>query len=115
LGWALAERKSFSNRGPVGVTLALALVHHLAIANNIPLPQISSFLRTITDWLIIEFVPKTDTQVKRLLATRDDIFVDYNQPEFECSFGQDFQLVQSQHVPNSERTLYLMRARRSNG
>ena len=115
LGWALAERKSFSNRGPVGVTLALALVHHLAIANNIPLPQISSFLRTITDWLIIEFVPKTDTQVKRLLATRDDIFVDYNQPEFECSFGQDFQLVQSQQVPNSERTLYLMRARRSNG
>ncbi len=43
LGWAGEERKSLAGRGPVDLILAVALVHHLAIGNNVPLPHIARF------------------------------------------------------------------------
>jgi len=41
LGWSNAERESFVARGPVNLVLALALLHHLAISNNVPLDSIA--------------------------------------------------------------------------
>ncbi len=63
IGWNLMERDSLLARGPAHVVMALALVHHLAIGNNVPLAQIASFMHGLTEWLIIEFVPKEDSQV----------------------------------------------------
>ena len=111
LGWALRERSSLIARGPADLLLALALVHHLAIGNNVPLDRIAQFLRSLGEWLIIEFVPKSDSQVQRLLATRDDIFPDYTAAGFETAFGSCFDVVRSTPVPDSERTLYLMHGR----
>ena len=108
LGWALRERRSFARRGPAGLVFALALVHHLAIGNNVPLGLVARFLREVGDWLIIEFVPKSDSQVQRLLSSREDIFTGYTQADFETEFRQFFQIVQSAPVPDSERALYLM-------
>ena len=51
------------------VALALALVHHLAISNNVPLRQVAQYLSRLGRKLIIEFVPKSDSQVQRLLAS----------------------------------------------
>ena len=70
LGWAHDERDSVLDRGPAELVLALALIHHLAIANNIPLPLLASFLRKAGTSLIIEFVPKQDPMVGQLLAHR---------------------------------------------
>jgi hypothetical protein len=109
LGWALRERRSLPGRGPADLLLALALVHHLAIGNNVPLSQVARFFRSLGEWLIIEFVPKSDSQVKRLLASREDIFTDYTVEGFETAFRPYFELVRSTPVPDSERTLYLMR------
>lgn len=111
LGWALQERRSLLQRGPANIAMALALVHHMAIGNNVPLNRVASFLRTVAEWLIIEFVPKSDSQVQRLLAGRDDIFTDYSQMGFETEFCRYFEIVCSAAVPDSERTLYLMRGR----
>ncbi len=58
---------------------------------------------------MIDFVPKTDSQVRRLLINREDIFPDYVQSEFEKSFGRDFDIEASERVNDSERTMYLMR------
>ena len=113
LGWALRERGSLVRRGPADVVLALALVHHLAIGNNVPLERVARFLKEIGAWLIIEFVPKSDSQVKRLLASRPDIFTGYAQPDFEADFRRCFHIVRSAPVPDSERTLYLMQAHTS--
>ena len=66
LGWAHQERMSLIGRGPCDTTLALALIHHLAISNNVPLPRIADFFARLGRALIIEFVPKSDTQVQRL-------------------------------------------------
>lgn len=109
LGWALRERRSLSARGPADLLLALALIHHLAIANNVPLDNVARFFRSLGEWLIIEFVPKSDSQVQRLLASREDIFTDYTVSGFETAFCRCFDIVRSIPVPDSERTLYLLR------
>ncbi len=113
IGWENQERMSLLERGPVDAVLALALIHHLAISNNIPLNKIANFLRKIANWLIIEFVPKTDSQVQRLLLTREDIFSDYTQQVFESKFGEYFTIQTSVRTKDSERTLYLMRRKQS--
>jgi hypothetical protein len=94
--------------------LALALVHHLAIANNLPFANISALLGQICEHLIIEFVPKTDSQVKRLLSTREDIFPGYTQQEFEREFQETFTIEKSSPIPESERVLYRMRRKGTN-
>ena len=90
------------------MVLALALVHHLAISNNLPLNRLASFFHQVGKWLVIEFVPKSDSQVKRLLSTREDIFPDYTQDQFERAFSEQFVIHRKEPVQDSERCLYLM-------
>jgi hypothetical protein len=111
LGWDHRERSSLLERGPVDVVMALALVHHLAIANNVPLVRVAAFLRRACRHLIIEFVPKGDSQVRRLLASRIDVFDDYTPEGFEAAFAEHFAIRRSERVGDSERTLYLMDAK----
>ena len=112
LGWGHDERMSFLDRGPADVVLALALIHHLAISNNVPLPKLAEFFQRAGRALIIEFVPKEDSQVQRLLATREDVFPDYRQDSFEAAFTEYFRIETQQAVEGSKRTLYLMTATR---
>jgi hypothetical protein len=109
IGWENKERMSLKERGPADAVLALALVHHLAISNNVPLSRIARFFSDICHWLIIEFVPKSDSQVQRLLATREDIFPNYTRQAFEQEFSRYFTIDDSADIPESQRTLYLMR------
>jgi SAM-dependent methyltransferase len=111
IGWENRERISLAERGPTDLVLALALVHHLAIANNVPLSGVAEFFRGLAPWLIVEFVPKGDPQVDRLLATREDIFPNYTLEGFERSFSERFSIVRSDRIAGSERVLYLMRTR----
>jgi hypothetical protein len=111
IGWQNQERESFLARGPVDAILALALIHHLAISNNVPLASLAELFHSITRWLIIEFVPKSDSQVKRLLSTRADIFPDYNEQGFEKAFSGGFTILQSDPIRDSQRRLYLMEVR----
>ncbi len=108
IGWENQERPSLVERGPVDAVFALALMHHLAISNNLPWDRIASFLGRLCDWLVVEFVPKEDTQVQRLLATRQDIFRDYNREAFEGAFARRFLLQKSIRIRDSQRILYLM-------
>ena len=108
IGWENKERMSLKERGPADAVLALALVHHLAISNNVPLSRIAGFLSEISHWLIIEFIPKTDSQIQRLLATREDIFPDYTRKAFEQEFGRYFTIEDSASISGSQRRLYLM-------
>ena len=110
IGWGNAERDSFLQRSTCDGLLVLALIHHLAISNNVPLDNIAQLFAGITRWLIIEFVPKSDSQVVRLLATREDIFVHYTHEGFEQAFSQFFSIEKSEPVPDSDRVLYLMKA-----
>ena len=110
IGWRNQERQSFLSRLKTHqTTLALALIHHLAISNNLPLPEIAKFFSSFSTFLIIEFIPKEDSQVQRLLSTRVDIFPDYRQPAFEKTFARYFQLLLREPITGSHRILYLMK------
>jgi hypothetical protein len=111
LGWANEERSSIESRGPVDLVMALALVHHLAIANNVPLARVAESFARLGRALIVEFVPKSDSQVERLLTNRADIFPDYTIEGFERAFEQHWTVERAQRVGDSQRTLYLMRRR----
>ena len=113
IGWQNQERMSFLERGPTDTALALALIHHLAISNNLPFYKIADFFSNICHSLIIEFVPKSDSQVQRFLATREDIFSDYTQEIFENEFRKYFTIQDSVVIRDSERTLYLMKRRQT--
>jgi hypothetical protein len=89
---------SLVERGPVDLVMALALVHHLAISNNTPLEDLASFFNQLGGWLIIEFIPKSDSQVKRLLSSRVDIFPDYTKVDFENAFSKYYGIVEE--APN---------------
>jgi hypothetical protein len=109
LGWSHQERSSLVKRGPADCIMALALIHHLAITNNVPLNQIARFFADLGDWLIIEFVPKEDPQTQKLLASREDIFPDYTQKKFEEVFQATYKIIDSQDIKNTDRTLYLLK------
>ena len=108
LGWMHEERDSWVYRQHVDVGIALAIIHHLAISNNIPLGSIAAFFAKCCKRLILEFVPKVDSQVKRLLATRKDIFANYDEAGFESAFTMYFSILRSEKVNGSERTIYLL-------
>jgi hypothetical protein len=108
IGWANEERLSLIERGPADTVLALALIHHLAISNNLPFNHIAAFLRKICRFLIIEFIPKDDSQVQKLLCTRGDIFPHYSREHFEAAFGDSFAILKREDIADTRRTLYLM-------
>jgi hypothetical protein len=122
-GWAEEERRSLLARCRADggdartVVFALALVHHLAISHNVPLPRIADLLARLARFVIIEWVPKEDTQVQRLLARRPDIFPGYTAAGFEAAFaggaGANFSIVRREPIPGTARTLYLLRRRES--
>ena len=109
LGWANKERGSLQTRGPVDLVMGLALVHHLAISNNVPLRNVAEYFAHLAEYLIIEFVPKDDSQVKRLLSSREDVFPDYDIGSFELEFTSYYQIIKRVPVEDSYRTLFLMK------
>jgi hypothetical protein len=110
LGWAHEERLSLKARGPVDLVMALALIHHLVISNNTPLERVAAYFAGLGRNLIIEFVPKEDSQVQRLLASREDIFDSYTREGFEAAFRSHYTIVERAEISESKRTLYLLRA-----
>jgi hypothetical protein len=107
-GWANEERMSLLARGPADAVLALALIHHLAIGNNVPLDRIARLFAAAGRSLLVEFVPKSDSQVRRLLVTREDVFDRYTEAEFERAFGAFFEIRRRAPLSGSERALYEM-------
>lgn len=106
IGWGNQERKSFLERARFQTTLALALIHHLCIGNNVPLPKVAEQVRKITlGDLIIEFIPETDEKVKALAEGR--IFPEYSQELFEKSFNAYFHLKGKRPIGASCRELYI--------
>jgi len=105
LGWAHRERRSLAERANADVMMALALVHHLAIGNNVPLSQISSYFAQLGRQLILEFVPKEDPRVRAMLVDRRDVFADYSLDGLKAAFSAQWQLLEEAPVDESARTV----------
>lgn len=108
IGWAGQERRSLIDRANPDVVLALALVHHLAISRNVPLPMLFDLFARLSPRAIVEFVPKDDPMVRRLLATREDVFPDYTLEGFRAAAGARFEIVREVPIAESPRVLFLL-------
>ena len=108
IGWSNNERSSLIDRCSFELVVSLALIHHLSISNNIPFDMIAKYFSKLGYFLIIEFVPKEDSQVEKLLLFRQDIFNNYNREGFEKSFSKYYTIVKKETITGSSRTLYLM-------
>lgn len=111
IGWANVERKSLIQRCDANLILALALVHHIAISNNVPLRKVAELFSSLADYLIIEFVPKEDSQVKKLLSSREDIFPEYNINGFEKAFLSFYDIIKKDEITDTSRILYLLKTK----
>ena len=107
-GFNNEERTAFKQRIKPDVIMALALIHHLVIGKNIPLPMLAEFFDKCTQQLIIEFIPKEDEKTRLLLLNKKDIYPVYSKEGFELCFERFFTIVASKQVPSSERVIYLM-------
>ncbi|MBW6473578.1 MAG: hypothetical protein K0B14_10665 [Anaerolineaceae bacterium] len=109
IGWSNHERLSFSQRAKADVIMVLALIHHLAISNNLPLSKILKYFSEMAKYLIIEFVPKEDSQVKRLLSNRDDIFDEYTLEGFIKAVDNYYMIIEKMKIPDTDRIIFLLK------
>jgi hypothetical protein len=72
----------------------------------VPLAQVVEWLVSLAPKGIIEFVPKSDPTVQKLLALREDIFADYNAVSFEAALSKPALVIAAERVSSSGRTLY---------
>jgi len=105
-GWMEAERQGAAARAQGDGVLALAVVHHLAIARNLPLDGVLDWIIGMAPRGVIEFVPKADAMVKRLLALREDIFADYDEGHFSALLSARARVVRSETVSAGGRKLF---------
>jgi ribosomal protein L11 methylase PrmA len=107
-GWRNAERRAFTDRDRPDLVLGLALVHHLAIAANVPLPEVVAWLRSLEATVVVEFVAPHDPMAERLLANKaPGLHRDYRLDTFEPLLERQFTVERREELPGGSRTLYL--------
>jgi ribosomal protein L11 methylase PrmA len=104
-GWGQGERGGLLERRNADAVLALALVHHLAIARNVPLGELVGWLVSLAPAGVVEFVPKTDAMVQRLLHLREDVFPDYTEDAFLARLDERARIVDTEAASASGRRL----------
>ncbi len=105
-GWHQNERAGLSSRSRPDAILALALEHHIAIGRNVPLPMLLDWMIGLADSGVVEFVPKADPVIQRMLGSRQDIFNRYSEVEFESELRKRATVEKKEVVSSSGRTLY---------
>jgi len=102
------ERTSFLKRTKVDLILALALIHHLVLARNIPFSKIAEMFYLLTRYLIIEFVPADDKKVEIMTSHKKNLLNNYSEENFTSAFQNYFALLDKQTIASTGRTLFLM-------
>lgn len=102
------ERASLFSRVRADLVLALAVIHHLAIGNNIPFDDMATLFKSLGKKLIVEFIPKKDDKISSMLQQKKDIYSWYNEESFKVVFSRHYKLIASEKIANSGRILYLM-------
>jgi SAM-dependent methyltransferase len=105
-GWRGLERSSFHARNRSDALLALAVIHHMVIGRNIPVRDAIEGLVALAPRGLIEFVPKSDPQVGKLLRLREDIFPDYRLEVFRSELERLATIVSDRQITASGRRLF---------
>ena len=107
LGWRAPERPAFVERVRPDLVLCLAVVHHLALTNTVPLDEIVTFLADFAAPLVVEFPHRDDPMAARLLARkRPGVFDAYDVTTWERALAGRFTVRAQETLPGGTRTLY---------
>jgi hypothetical protein len=94
------------------VSLALALIHHISLTGNVPFEMSAQMFASLTPYLIIEFPDREDSWVSFLLKSKREFaghFDYYGKANFEAAYTDFFDVIEKQQIPNTERTMYLLK------
>jgi hypothetical protein len=108
LGWRGSERAPLEGRGRPDLALCLAVVHHLAITGNLPLREVVAWMRSLDAVVVVEFPPRTDPMVARLLSGKGpDANPDYDLETFEALLSERFSIGRREQLAGDGRVLYV--------
>ena len=112
IGYMNRERESFLARSRSECLFALALIHHLLVSANFPLPAIRDLFASLASrYLVLEFVPLEDVQFQRLLRFRENLFSDLTLEGCLEVFSTHFTLLEKRPILDSGRTLLFFEKR----
>jgi ribosomal protein L11 methylase PrmA len=105
-GWRQQERLGLSERANADCILCLALLHHLVIGRNLPLPEVLGWLVSLAPNGVIEFVPKSDPMAQQLLTWKPAVAPDYDLENVRQVLGALARITREEVVTASGRTLF---------
>ena len=112
IGWQNRERVTLFDRLPqVDAVICLALIHHICVAKIVPITGCVKSLFTLSDNVLVEFVPKTDPMVKGLLSRRVDVFSDYSEETFKEAVLKFGKILAMHPIEGSERKIYICQSK----
>jgi SAM-dependent methyltransferase len=94
LGWRARERAAFATRVRPELVLCLALIHHLAISESIPLEEIVTFLAAFSSDVVLEFPTPEDPMVQLLMNRKKERTLPadrYSVEALEAALAQRFE------------------------
>ena len=111
MGFMNAQKTGFMKRTRPDLTMALAILPHLVLKNGLKFEEVAKFLRTLSAYLIIEFVPAEDKKVKQIISALEEEFPDYTKERFARVFEKFFDILDEHSVADTKRTIYLMKVK----
>lgn len=112
-GWRNEECPSFLERARSrhDAVLMLAVLHHMLVTEQIPLPSVLELASELTtDLLVVEFVAPEDPMFGRLVRGREELYAGLTREAFEKTAARWFEPLRAERLKET-RTLYLMRKR----
>jgi len=112
LGWQNRECAGLLDRakGRFDCVLMLGVLHHLLVTDQIPMDAIVEQLRQISNrWVIIEWIPKEDSQFDELCRGREQLYGHLIEQNFLQALSTKFAVRSRDQLPNG-RTLWLAEA-----
>ncbi len=107
LGWHGLERQTLEARGRPDLTLCLAVLHHVAIGGNVPVPEFLSWLAGLGTAVVIEFPTRDDPRVATLLERKKPgAHPDYDREPFERALAEHFEIERTEELASGTRVLY---------
>jgi SAM-dependent methyltransferase len=107
LGWLGRERLPLADRGRPDLVLCLALLHHVSLSHNVPLPSFLDWLAGLGAEIVVELPTRDDPKVRELLDRKGArANPDYETDAFEQALGERFQVERREALPSGTRILY---------
>lgn len=97
-----------------GLTLALALIHHISLSGNVPFDMSAKLFASVSPYLIIEFPDREDSWVQFLLNSKREFaghFDNYTKQNFEREYSEYFEIIKKEMIPDTHRTMYVMKTK----